>query len=120
MRSSVRMYTIRAGFVAIPSSCAERYDTLATDGDTGSASSARAFAVIISAHKSQITSHSPHVPPARRLCVDAQSGVPASDSRSHFHGRHSLGSATEMVVMVVSGTVSSVVGMIGTEARLSV
>ena len=47
-------------------------------------------------------------------------GVPASYSRSHFHGRHSLGSVTEMVAMVVSGTVSNVVGMIGTEARLRV
>ena len=47
-------------------------------------------------------------------------GVPASDSRSHFHGRHNLGSVTEMVAMVVSGTVSNVVGMIGTEARLRV
>jgi hypothetical protein len=47
-------------------------------------------------------------------------GVPASDPRSHFHGRHSSGSVTEMVAMVVSGTVSNVVGMIGTEARLRV
>jgi hypothetical protein len=102
-----------AKFTRMSAAC----DTLATGHDTGSASSAHVLTHLISAHKSQVTSHSPHVPPARRLCVDAQSGVPASDSRSHFHGRHSLGSVTEMVTMVVSGTVSNVVGMIGTEAR---
>ena len=48
-------------------------------------------------------------------------GVPASDSQSRFHSHHNLDSVTEMVVATAaSATVSNVVGMIGTEAGLSV
>jgi hypothetical protein len=67
---------IPAGFVAIPSSCPpsiwQRDDALATDGDTSSASSARAFTLLISVLTSR---------PAL-LGVSAQMygvGVPASE-----------------------------------------
>jgi hypothetical protein len=47
-------------------------------------------------------------------------GVPASDSQSHLHSHHSLDSAAEMVATAASVTVSNLVGMVGTEAGLSV
>src|SRR6266576_405571 len=47
-------------------------------------------------------------------------GIPASYSQSHLHSHHSLDSVTEMVATDASATVSNVVGMIGTEAGLSV
>ncbi|KAF8495998.1 hypothetical protein F5888DRAFT_516838 [Russula emetica] len=46
--------------------------------------------------------------------------VPVSDSQSHLHSHHSLDSVAEMVATAASATVSNVVGMIGTEAGLSV
>ncbi|KAF8495992.1 hypothetical protein F5888DRAFT_1907591 [Russula emetica] len=95
----------------------QRCDALVTDGDTGSASSARLFTFLISALKFLVTSH-----PAL-LGVSAQMhgvGVPASDSQSHLDSHHSLDSVAEMVATAASATVSNVVGMIGTEAGLSV
>ena len=47
-------------------------------------------------------------------------GIPASDTQSHLHSHHSLDSVVEVVGTATSATVSSVVGMIGTEAGLSV
>jgi hypothetical protein len=47
-------------------------------------------------------------------------GVPASESQSHLHSHHSLDSVAEMVVTAASVTVSNLVGMVGTEAGLSV
>jgi hypothetical protein len=55
------------------------------------------------------------------LSVSAQMlgvGVPASDSLLYWHS-HSLDSVTEMVATAASATVSNVVGMMGTEAGLS-
>ena len=64
----------------------------------------------------------PHVRLKRMLGVSVQAhgvGGPASDSQSRFHSH--LDSVTEMVVATAaSATVSNVVGMIGTEAGLSV
>jgi hypothetical protein len=95
----------------------QRYDALATDGDTSSASSARVFTLLISALKRLVTSR------PILLGVSAQMhgvGVPAGDSQSHLHSHHSLDSVAEMVATAASATMSNVVGMIGTEAGLSV
>ncbi len=95
----------------------QRYDALATDGDTVSTSGARVFTLLISALKRLVTSR-----PAL-LGVSAQMhgvGVPASDLQPHLHSHHSLDTVAEMVATAASATVSNVVGMIGTEAGLSV
>jgi len=95
----------------------QRYDALATDGDTCSASSARVFTLLISALKCLVTSR------PTLLGVFAQMrgvGIPAIDTQSHLHSHHGLDSITEMVATDASATVSNVVGMIGTEAGLSV
>jgi hypothetical protein len=103
----------------MPSSCAvswQRYDPLATDGDTGSASSPRVSTLLIPAF-SLVTSR------PVLLGVSAQMhgvGVTASDSQSHIHNHHSVDSVAEMVATAASATMSNVVGMIGTEAGLSV
>ena len=117
-RSSIRMNTCRlcsdAEFIR---SVWQRYDALASDGDTGNASGARVFTLLISALKRLVTSR------PVMLGVSAQMhgvGVPASDSQSHLHSPHSLDSVAEMVATAASATVSNVVGMIGTEAGLSV
>jgi dihydrodipicolinate synthase/N-acetylneuraminate lyase len=47
-------------------------------------------------------------------------GVPASNSQSHLYSHHTSDSVTEMVVMAASTMVLSIVGIIGTEAGLSV
>jgi hypothetical protein len=94
----------------------QRYDALATDGD-GGASGARIFALLISALQRLVTSR-----PAL-LGVSAQMhgmGVHASDSLPHIHSHHSLDSVAGMVATAASATVSNVVGMMGTEAGLSV
>ena len=58
--------TVRAGFVTMPSSCTmSGSDALATDGDTSSTSSIRAFSLLISALKHLVT------PRSTLLCVDA-------------------------------------------------
>jgi hypothetical protein len=58
--------TVRAGFVAMPSSCRmSGSDALVTDGDTGSTSSAHAFSLLISALKHLVT------PRSNLLCVSA-------------------------------------------------
>jgi hypothetical protein len=100
-------------------SAAQRHDALETDGDTGSASSARVFTLFISALKRIVTSR------LTLLGVSAQIhtlGVSASDSQSYLHSHHSLDCVAEMVgragrAMV---SVSNVVGMISTEACLGV
>ncbi len=95
----------------------QRYDALATEGDTSSASCARVFTLLISALKRLVTSR------PSLLGVSAQMhgvGVPASDSQSHLHSHHSLDTVAEMVATAASATVSNVVGMMGTEAGLSV
>ena len=95
----------------------QRYDALAADSDTSSAPGACVFSLLISALKRLVTSR-----PAL-LGVSAQMhgvGVPASDSQSHLHSPHSLDSVAEMVATAASATMSNVVGMIGTEAGLSV
>ena len=95
----------------------QRYDAVATDGDAGNTSSARVFTLLISALKRLVTSR------PVLLGVSAQMhgvGVPASDSQSHLHSHHSLDSVAEMMATAASATVSNVVGMIGTEAGLSV
>ena len=101
-RPSIRMYACRF--------CS---DVLATCGDTGSSSSARVFALLISAVKHLATSR-PNL-----LGVSAQMhgvGVPASGSRSHRHSHHIV---TEMGT-AASATASNVVRIISTEAGLSV
>ena len=95
----------------------KRYDAFAADSDTSSASSARVFSLLISALKRLVTSR------PVLLGVSAQMhgvGVHASDSQSHLHSPHSLDSVAEMVATAASATVSNIVGMIGTEAGLSV
>ncbi|KAF8500785.1 hypothetical protein F5888DRAFT_1793216 [Russula emetica] len=82
----------------------QRYDALATDGETGNASSARVFTLLIST--------------LSRLMHGV--GVPMSDSQSHLHGHHNLDRVAEMVVTVASATVSNVIGVISTDAGLSV
>ena len=92
---------IRPGFVAVPSSCAMSGSVTmlwATDGDTGSASSARVFILLISALKRLVTSC------PTLLGVSAQMdgvSIPVGDTQSH-HGHHSLDSVAEMVVTAAS------------------
>jgi hypothetical protein len=95
----------------------QRYDALATDGDASSGSCPRVFTLLISALKRLVTSR------PSLLGISAQMhgvGVPASDSQAHLHSHHSLDTVAEMVATAASATVSNVVGMIGTEAGLSV
>jgi hypothetical protein len=47
-------------------------------------------------------------------------GIPVSDSQSHLHSHHSLDSVAEMVATANSATMSNFLGMIDTEAGLSV
>jgi hypothetical protein len=94
----------------------QRYDALVTDGESGTAEGAPVFTVFVSALQRLVTSR-----PAL-LGVSAQMqgvGVPPSDSLPYSHS-HSLDSVAEMVATAASATVSNVVGMIGTEAGLSV
>jgi len=76
----------------------------------------RIFTILISALKRLVTSR------PSLLGVSAQMqgvGIHPSDSLPHGHG-HSLDSVAGMVATAASATVSNVVGMIGTEAGLSV
>ena len=93
------------------------YNALATEGDTSCASGARVFTLLISALKCLVTSR-----PALLGFSSQMHGVGehANDSRSHLIATNSLNSITEMVSTAASATVSNVVGMIGTEAGLSV
>ncbi|KAI0300723.1 hypothetical protein B0F90DRAFT_1722805 [Multifurca ochricompacta] len=96
----------------------QRYDAFAVDSDAGgAAASALVFTLLISALKRLVTSR------PSLLGVSAQMqgvGVPASDSLPHIHHGHSLDSVAGMVATAASATVSNVVGMIGSEAGLSV
>ena len=96
-------------------SISQRHDALATDGDTSSTFGARVFTLLIATLQRLVTSR------PSLLGVSAQIqgvGVSASDSMSYSHGQ-SLDSIAEMVATAGSATVN-VVGMIGTEAGLSV
>ncbi|KAH8990427.1 hypothetical protein EDB86DRAFT_3244911 [Lactarius hatsudake] len=87
----------------------------ATPTPTGDSGNARVFTYHISALKRLVTSR-----PAL-LGVSAQMqgvGVPTNDTLPH--SSHSLDSAAGMVATAASATMSNVVGMIGTEAGLSV
>ena len=93
----------------------QRYDALAIDGDGSSCP--RVFTLLISALKRLVTSR------PSLLGISAQMhgvGVPVSDSQPHLHSHHSLDSVAEMVATAASATVSNVVGMMGSEAGLSV
>jgi len=58
-------------------SIGQRYDTLATDGDTGSASGTRVFTLFVPTFQCPVTSH----PPLLDISAQMQGvGVPASDS----------------------------------------
>ena len=93
----------------------QRYDAVVTDSDTGAASGARVFTLFISTLQRLVTSR----PSLLGVSVQMQGvGVPPSDSLSYSHS-HSLDSVAEMVATAASATVSNVVGMIGTEAGLS-
>ncbi|KAI0268959.1 hypothetical protein BGY98DRAFT_1101368 [Russula aff. rugulosa BPL654] len=84
----------------------QRFDALATDSDTRSASSARA-----------VVAPSPSsYPPALKHLVTSRPALFRVSAQIH----HSSGSVAEMVVTAVSTTVSNVVGMPDTEAGLSV
>ncbi|KAI0271243.1 hypothetical protein BGY98DRAFT_1189635 [Russula aff. rugulosa BPL654] len=84
----------------------QRFDALATDSDTRSASSARA-----------VVAPSPSsYPPALKHLVTSRPALFRVSAQIH----HSSGSVAEMVVTAVSTTVSNVVGMADTEAGLSV
>ena len=80
----------------------QRYDALATDGDTSSASSARVFTLLISALKRLVTSR------PILLGVSAQMhgvGIPVGNSQSRLHSHHSWDSVAEMVAVAASATV---------------
>ena len=88
----------------------QRYDALASDGDTGSASSARVFTVLIFPLKHLVTSRS------CLLGISAQMHgicVLASGSQPHLHSHHDLDTVAEMVMTAASAMVLNVVGMIG-------
>jgi hypothetical protein len=57
----------------------QRYNALATDGDTGSASSARVFTILISALKRLVTSRPAMLGVSAQMCGV---GVPAGDKRT--------------------------------------
>ena len=94
----------------------QRYDASATDSDTGITSGACVFTLFVATLHRLVTSR------PSLLGVSAQMqvvGVPASDSLPYSHS-HSLDTVAEMVATAASATVSNVVGMMGTEAGLSV
>ena len=90
--------------------------TAATGGDAGSASGACVFTLFVPTLLRLVTSR----PSLFGVSAQMQgAGVPASDSTSYSHS-YSLDSVAEMVATATSTTVSNIVGMIGTEASLSV
>jgi len=91
-------------------SIGQRYDTLAPDGDTDSASGTRVFTLFVPRHiTSAITRHP---------CANAGRGG-ARERLDAVLTTHSLDSIVEMVVTGAGATVSNVVGMTGTKAGLS-
>ena len=72
---------------------------------------------LLSAHKNPVTSP-PACSASLRRCTEW--GYLRPTLNHTFTANHSSGSVAEMVAMVVSGTVSNVVGLNGTEARMSV
>ena len=94
----------------------QRYDAFYADGDTGSAGCARVFTLLISSLQRLVTSR----PSLLGVSTQMQGvGIPSSDTLPHLHS-HSLDSVAGMVATAASATMSNVVGMIGTEAGLSV
>ncbi len=94
----------------------QRYIASATNSNTGITSGACVFTLFIATLQRLITSH------PSLLSVSAQMqgiGVPTSNSLLYSHS-HSLDSIAEMVVTAASVTMSNVMGMVGTEAGLSV
>jgi len=93
----------------------QRYDDLATDGDAGSTSGARVFTPFVATLQRLVTSR----PSLLGVSSQMQAvGVPTSDSIPYSHS-HSLDSVAVVVATAASVTVSNVVGMMGTEAGLS-
>jgi hypothetical protein len=94
----------------------QHYNALISEGDTSSASGTHVFMLFISTLQCLVMSR----PSLLGVSVQMQGvGMPPSDPLSYSHS-HSLGSVAEMVAMAASVTVLNVVGMIGTEAGLSV
>lgn len=94
----------------------QSYDASVGDVDTGGSSSARVFTLLISALKRLVTSR----PALLGVSTQMQGvGVPANDMLPHSSS-HGLDSVAGMVATAASATVSNVVGMMGTEAGLSV
>ena len=94
----------------------QRYIASATNSNTGITSGACVFTLFVATLQCLITSR------PSLLSVSAQMqgvGVPTSDSLLYSHS-HSLDSIAEMVVTAASATMSNVMGMVGTEAGLSV
>jgi hypothetical protein len=94
----------------------ESHDASAGEVETGGSGSARVFTLLISSLKRLVTSR----PALLGVSVQMQGvGVPANDTLPHSSS-HSLDSVAGMVATAASATVSNVVGMMGTEAGLSV
>jgi len=94
----------------------KRYDALATDCDTGSASGVRVFILFVDTLLRLVTSR------LSLLGISAQiqgAGEPASNSIL-YSPSHNFDSVAEIAATVASATVSYVAGTIGTEASLSV
>src|SRR6201990_2217801 len=92
----------------------QRYDALATDG------AAPLAHVSLPSSYLPSSAWSPHVPSYTASLRRCGVGVPESDSQSHLYGHHSSDCIAKMVMRGASATVSNIVGMIGTEAGLSV
>jgi hypothetical protein len=94
----------------------ESYDASAGEVEAGGSGSARVFTLLISSLKRLVTSR----PALLGISTQMQGvGVPVNDTLPHS-GSHSLDSVAGMVATAASATVSNVVGMMGTEAGLSV
>jgi hypothetical protein len=111
---TTRYVYVRAGFVAMPSSC--------TAPGSVTMPWRRVTPGALPSHARSASSYppsrawSPHVLPCSASPHRCTVGVPGSDSRSHLRSHHSSGSVAETVAMVASTTVSNVVGMTYTEA----
>ena len=93
----------------------ESYDASAGEVEAGGSSSARVFTLLISSLKRLVTSR----PALLGVSTQMQGvGVPVNDLP--HSSSHSLDSVAGMVATAASATVSNVVGMMGTEAGLSV
>ena len=94
----------------------QSYDASAGEVEAGGSGSARVFTLLISSLKRLVTSR----PALLGVSTQMQGvGVPVNDTLPHSSS-HSLDSVAGMVATAASATVSNVVGMMGTEAGLSV